>query len=352
MSSGKDQKKLVVSHWPHLRSDRTIASIMYDVVIALIPPGIAAWYFFGLLGLKVIVLSVIFTLIFEWLFIWMRTGKPFDKVIRDNLLLDGSALVTGLLLAYNLPATSPWWLILIGALVAMGLGKHVYGGLGNNPFNPAILARVFLLIAFPSYMSYWIKPVNNFFSLDAVTQATPLGALQVNGVSAIHKWTYWQLFIGAKGGSIGETSVLAILIGAAYLFWKGHINWRIPGSYILTTFIITGIFWLINPNKFADPLFHLLTGGLALGAFFMATDMVTSPITPLGEIIFGIGCGLLTAIIRLFGGYPEGVSFSILIMNMFVPLINRYTIPRKFGDPAWAEKVNKRAGWSLEAQSS
>ena len=344
-----DERKLVVSHWPHIRSNVTISSIMYDVVIALIPPGLAAWYFFGLRGLYVIVLSVIFTLIFEWLFIWMRTGKPILQIARMNLLRDGSALVTGLLLAYNLPATSPWWLILIGALVAMGLGKHVYGGLGSNPFNPALLARVFLLVAFPSYLSHWIAPVNNLFSTEAITQATPLGALQVEGVAATKTWTYWQLFIGAKGGSIGETSVLAILIGAAYLFWKGHINWRIPIPYILTVFVITGIAWLINPKAYADPVFHLLTGGLALGAFFMATDMVTSPITPLGQIIFGIGCGLLTAVIRLWGSYPEGVSFSILIMNIFVPLINKYTIPRKFGDPKWAEAINRKAG--LPAQS-
>ncbi len=336
--------QLRATHWPHIKGKDNIAVIMYDVVIALLPAGLMAWYVFGLRALEVILLSVIFTLIFEWLFIWMRSPQPLHKIIRYTLLVDSSALVTGLLLAYNLPANSPWWLVLIGALVAMSIGKHVYGGLGNNIFNPALVARVFLLVAFPSYMSTYMKPVRSFTALDTVTQATPLTALKVNGLQAVSQWSYWDLFWGFKGGSLGEVSVALLLLGALYLLLRKRISWRIPVPYILTTLTITGIFWLVNPEKYADPLFHFLTGGLVLGAFFMATDMVTSPITPLGQIIFGIGCGVLTALIRLFGAYPEGVSFSILIMNAFVPLIEKYTIPTKFGDPKLAEKVNRRAG--------
>ncbi len=252
---------------------------------------------------------------------------------------DGSAALTGILLALNMPPNSPWWLALLGAVVAIVIGKQVYGGLGYNPFNPALVARVVLLISFPVHMTSWTTPAPLGSAIDAVTTATPLGewktAVMLTGKLPENMTAgFGDYFVGNMAGSLGEVSALALLLGAAYLFWKKIITWHVPLTFIATVIVVGGIFWLIDPSRYPDPLFHLLTGGLVLGAFYMATDMVTSPVTTRGQLIFGFGCGLVTVLIRLFGGYPEGVSFAILLMNAATPLIDRYTRPRVFGTVA------------------
>jgi electron transport complex protein RnfD len=255
-------------------------------------------------------------------------------------LWDGSAAVTGVLLAFNVPSNLPVWMIIIGSLVAIGVAKMSFGGLGKNLFNPALAGRVFLLISFPVQMTAWPKAVESRFAyLDATTGATPLGILKEglkNGqpMSDLMKDIpeYAQMFLGNMSGSLGEISAVALLIGGLYLIWKKVITWHIPVSVLGTVVLFTGLLWLINPDKYADPVFHLLAGGIILGAVFMATDMVTSPMTPAGQIIFGVGIGLMTCIIRVFGAYPEGVSFAILIMNAFVPLIDKYVKPKRFGE--------------------
>jgi electron transport complex protein RnfD len=268
----------------------------------------------------------------------------FQKIAgREIRVRDCSALVTGMLLGLNLPSDIPLWIAAVGAGIAIGIGKEIFGGLGQNPFNPALIARVILLISWPLQMTIWPTPIP--WGIDAKTSATPLGVLKEEGPQGVFEYfkeigaftdkgdLYFALFSGDIGGCIGEVSCLALLIGGLYLLYKGHISWHIPISYIGTVFLLTSIFWLRDPKSYIDPLFHILSGGLMLGAFFMATDMVTSPITSRGRIIFGIGCGVLTVIIRLFGGYPEGVSFSILLMNGLTPLIERwkFTHPVRFG---------------------
>ncbi|HQQ16250.1 MAG TPA: RnfABCDGE type electron transport complex subunit D, partial [Deltaproteobacteria bacterium] len=263
--------------------------------------------------------------------LWQKlTGSP----ITIN---DGSAALTGLLLAMNLPSGAPWWLVVIGSFVAIIIAKQIFGGIGNNPFNPALVGRVFLLISFPVAMTTWPEP-RSFFTqtADATTGATPLGALKTaifehGTIGAAPEMNLMDPFLGNVGGSLGEISALALILGGVYLIARRIITWHIPVVYIATVAVLTGILWLINPEGYANPVFHLVAGGLMLGAFFMATDMVTSPITNMGKIIFAVGCGAITVVIRLWGGYPEGVSFAILIMNAFVPLINRATKPTKFG---------------------
>lgn len=253
---------------------------------------------------------------------------------------DGSAIVTGILLAFNVPSNLPWYIVVIGSLVAIGVAKMSFGGLGNNPFNPALVGRVFMLISFPVQMTSWPLPIESRLKyIDAITGPTPLAILKEglkNGEN-ISQLTdklpsHMQMFMGLMGGSLGEIAAFALLIGFAWLLFTKTITWHIPVSIFTTITVFTGILWLINPEKNADPLFHLLTGGVMLGAIFMATDYVTSPMHPLGMWIFGIGIGLLTVIIRVWGAYPEGVSFAILIMNAFVPLINRYVKPKRFGE--------------------
>jgi electron transport complex protein RnfD len=249
-------------------------------------------------------------------------------------------MVTGLLLAFNVPANLPVWIIIIGSLVAIGIGKMSFGGLGNNPFNPALVGRVFLLISFPVQMTSW--PVPNGFNTgytDAVTGATPLGMMKEgidkgDTVSDIMSQipSHMEMFYGHMGGSMGEIAALALLIGFAYLLIRKVITWHIPVSIIATITVFTGILWLINPEANADPVFHLLTGGILLGAIYMATDYVTSPMSVKGMWVYGIGIGVITVLIRVFGAYPEGVSFAILIMNAFVPLINAYIKPKRFGE--------------------
>ncbi len=317
---------LVIVSSPHMMTERSIESIMYSVAGALLPACAFALYFFGLPALKVLITAVLGCMAFEVIF--LRLFQPETDWKRS--VLDGSAIVTGLLLGMNLSAAAPVWMILIGALVAMLLGKHVYGGLGQNPFNPALVARVFLLIAFPRHMTSWVMARGDIVA-DAASYATPLGVLQMQGAESAMALSRLGLFLGRCGGCLGETGALALIIGGVILLSLRIIRWHIPVSYLLTVFAFTGILWLINPGKYADPVFHILAGGLMLGAWFMATDMVTSPITDRGMILFGAGCGFLTVIIRVFGSYPEGVSFAILIMNGFTPLIDRYVKGRRFG---------------------
>lgn len=254
---------------------------------------------------------------------------------RPITLWDGSAALTGLLLALNLPASSPWWMVILGAAAAILLGKQVFGGLGQNPFNPALVARVVLLISFPVQMTNWI--VDGGMLADAVATATPLGeaktALMTSGTvtQVAGELSFWKLAVGLQRGCIGEVSEVALLLGAAFLLWRRIITWDIPLGFVASTLAITGLAWLVAPDRYLGPHVHMVTGGLVLGAFYMATDMVTSPLNRKGRWMFGIGCGVITAVIRLWGGYPEGVSFAILLMNACVPLIDRGTKPRKFG---------------------
>lgn len=318
------ENKLFLSSSPHIHSGESIAKTMHTVILTLIPASFVGVYYFGLPAIMVIIVSIVSCMAFE-----AAAQKAMNKKIT---IFDGSAALTGILLAMNMPSTSPWWLVVLGSLVAIGMGKHVYGGLGYNPFNPALVARVVLLISFPVQMTTWAKPQPVFSgSTDAVTEATPLGLLKEGNVEAISNVSDTAMFLGNMGGSLGEMSAIALLVGAAFLLYKGYITWHIPFSFIATSATFAGIFWFIDPVRYADPMFHILAGGMILGAFFMATDYVTSPMTPKGMLIFGAGCGLITMIIRLWGGYPEGVSFAILLMNSATPLIDRYTVPKRFG---------------------
>jgi Na+-translocating ferredoxin:NAD+ oxidoreductase subunit D len=317
-----------VSSAPHIHNNDSIKKIMLSVILALLPAVAVAVFYFRYDALRVIVLSIAFCVLSEYI-----SAKFLNQ---KNSLGDLSACVTGLLLALNFPATAPYWLIFIGSFVAIFVGKQIFGGIGCNIFNPALVGRVFLLIAYPVEMTTWVKPlpllkIKEFFNVSSITSATPLGILKENGISEITTDIYYDAFFGNIGGSIGEISVLAILIGALFLVYKGHIYLKVPLSFIGTVFFITLLFWVKDPTKYAEPFFHIFTGGLMLGAFFMATDMTTSPITATGMIIFGVGCGLITAVIRLFGVYPEGVSFAILFMNALVPLIDKYIKPKRYG---------------------
>jgi electron transport complex protein RnfD len=325
--------KTVVSPSPHQLGNHSIKGLMYGVLIALIPTLAVSIFFFGMGAIVVLLASVLACVAFEYLI-----TKLFFK--REPAISDGSAIITGALLAFNLPSNIPVWLVIVGAFVAIGIGKMSFGGLGSNPFNPALVGRVFLLISFPVPMTSWPKPSPITEKMlgytDVATGATPLGLLQESegGISDVMTKIpdYMQLFLGNMGGSAGEIGAAAILIGLIYMLMKRIISWHIPVSVILTTVIVSGAFWLADPTQYADPLFHLLTGGLLLGAVFMATDYVTSPMSKKGMIVYGAGIGLLTVIIRIFGAYPEGVSFAILLMNAFVPIINMNMKPKRFGE--------------------
>ncbi|MCG8412306.1 MAG: RnfABCDGE type electron transport complex subunit D [Bacteroidales bacterium] len=326
--------KLFISPSPHVYEDTSVKRLMFDVVIALIPAMVFSIYFFGMGAIVVTLTAVVSCLAFEWLI---------QKFIlkQEPSITDGSALVTGILLAFNIPTNLPIGIIIIGSLVAIGVGKMSFGGLGNNPFNPALVGRVFMLISFPVQMTSWPKPTgfSNSYT-DAVTGATPLGVMK-EGLSAGAPMdsimakipTHMELFYGYMGGSMGEIAAVALLLGFAYMLFRKVITWHIPISIFLTVAVFTGILWFVNPESNADPLFHLLTGGLMLGAIFMATDYVTSPMSVKGMWVYGVGIGLITVLIRVFGAYPEGISFAILIMNAFVPLINMYIKPKRFGEP-------------------
>ncbi len=328
------QNRLIVSLSPHDHAKDSVSKIMYGVVIAMIPALLVSVYFFGLDAIRVNLIAIAACIFFEWII---------QKLLLKGELTitDGSAIVTGMLLAFNVPSNLPWWIIVIGALVSIGIGKMSFGGLGNNPFNPALVGRVFLLISFPVQMTSWPKvQVLNFAMTDAQTGATPLAIVKEglkNGESFSSiinnlPTSYSDMFFGQMGGSLGEISAIALIIGGLYMLYRKIITWHIPVSIIATVAIFTGILYGINPDKYADPLFHLLTGGLMLGAIFMATDMVTSPMTAKGMIIYGVGIGIITVLIRVWGAYPEGVSFAILIMNAFTPLINYYVKPKRFGE--------------------
>jgi Na+-translocating ferredoxin:NAD+ oxidoreductase subunit D len=324
---------LTVSYSPHQYSGESVQKIMQRVLIALAPAFVVSLIYFGLGALVVTGIAVISCMAFEYLI----TRFMFKK---ESTLWDGSAAVTGVLLAFNVPSNLPVWMIIAGSLVAIGVAKMSFGGLGKNPFNPALVGRVFLLISFPAQMTHWPKVIESRMAyLDATTGATPLAILKEgikNGqpVADLMQQVpdYGQMLIGNMGGSLGEISALALLIGGLYLIYKKVITWHIPVTILATIAIFSGILWMVDPTKYADPLFHLLTGGIMLGALFMATDMVTSPMTPDGQIIFGVGIGVITCLIRNFGAYPEGVSFAILIMNAFVPLIDKYVKPKRFGE--------------------
>jgi len=328
-------KLYTVSPSPHVHSGNSIERLMYDVLLALSPAFLVSVWFFGLGALYVTVVSVSCCMSFEYLI-----QKYLLK--QTPTLRDGSAAVTGLLLAFNVPANLPVWILILGAMVAIGIGKMTFGGLGNNLFNPALVGRVFMLISFPVQMTCWPKPLVSRWNLetvfnfgnypaeyiDAFTGATPLGVFK-EGVGEMSLTL--NFFIGNMGGSMGEIAAVALMIGFAYLLVRKVITWHIPVSIILATSVFTGILWLVNPETNATPVFHLFTGGLLLGAIFMATDYVTSPMSHTGMFVYGVGIGVITVVIRVFGAYPEGMSYAILIMNAFVPLINTYMKPARFG---------------------
>lgn len=329
------KNQLVISSSPHVKGSWTIEKMMYSVVLAMVPAMLVSFWMFGWGALRVMLVSVLACMAFEYLIQRFIIKGPVT-------ITDGSAILTGILLGFNVPTSIPTWMLLAGALVAIGIGKMSFGGLGKNPFNPALVGRVFMLISFPAAMTTWPKPIvsrsRKYFSfagldqkaIDTVTGPTPLGILQEEGVQKAPD--YGALMLGQMGGSMGEVSAIALILGGIYLIARQIITWHIPVSYLLSSFVFAGILWLVDPSQYADPFFHIVTGGLMLGVFYMATDYVSSPMTPKGQIIFGVGAGVLTILIRVFASYPEGVSFAILIMNAFVPLLNQYTKPKRFGE--------------------
>ena len=304
----------VVSGTPHVRSKESIQSIMRDVIIALVPATAAGIYYFGLRALILIVAAIISAVFFEWLY---------EKITKKPVTInDLSAVVTGLLLAMNLPASAPVWVAIVGSAFAIIFAKQLFGGLGQNFINPALAGRAFLLASYPTEMTTWVVP--NGLAADAATYATPLAQLKNGALDA----SLEQLVIGQVGGTIGEPCAIALIIGGIYLLYKHVISWKIPVIYIATVFIL---FAVIGRHGMRMPLQEIFAGGVMLGGIFMATDYASSPVTPKGQVIFAVGAGLLTYLIRTFGGYPEGVSYSILIMNCCVPLIERFTEPTIFG---------------------
>ncbi|MBF0434030.1 MAG: RnfABCDGE type electron transport complex subunit D [Magnetococcales bacterium] len=345
---------LLFTSSPHIHAGDSIPRIMHTVILALMPATLMAVLIFGWPALLILLITTATAMLTEYLMMKIRN--------RPSPLGDMSAALTGILLALTLPPHTPWWVCVVGGVFAILLGKFVYGGLGFNMFNPALIARVFLLISFPVELTSWPQPTGLFGQkalsfmdslslittghlasgklVDAISAATPLGQYHVvvgmgksvrEALGGDYVFSYFSAFTGFINGSLGETSAIALALGGVYLIRKRIISWHIPVSMFAGTLIPATIFWIVNGSKYPDPLFHLLTGGLVLGAFFMATDMVTSPVTPLGQIIFGAGCGLLTYIIRTWGGYPEGVSFAIVIMNATVPLLDQYTHPVVYG---------------------
>jgi electron transport complex protein RnfD len=311
---------LIVSVGPHIHAKVSTKRIMWAVNLALIPAGAAGVFIFGIYSLYVIMASVLSAVVTEWAILALRK-KPIT-------LSDGSAILTGLLLAYNLPPGVPLWLPVAGSFFAIAIGKQAFGGLGHNIFNPALTGRAFLMVSWPVYMTTWQNPR---WKIDAITTATPLALLKHGQSDLLKGTTYMDLFLGNRGGCIGEVCVAALIIGAVYLFWKKYISWHIPLTYMAAVAFLS---WAFNGQGSlftGDALFYALSGGLALGALFMATDYVTSPLSDKGKIIFGISCGALTFVIRKFSGYPEGTSYAILIMNAFVPVIDKFTHPKWFG---------------------
>lgn len=309
--------KLLTGPSPHILGGKSVSSIMWDVVIALIPVSLVSIYYYGLNALTIIVVSIVSAMLVEGLFMAIRhKGMKHALGIRD-----GSAAVTGLLIALIMPPTAPLWLVVIANAVAILLAKQAYGGIGNNIFNPALVARAFVFMAWPSIMTTWSNPLNlSTWFADLTSGATPLGGAE---------HSLLEMFLGNIGGSLGETSALAIIVGGLYLLLKGHIDWRIPVGYLGTAAVFS---FLSSQFSIQDVAFNLLAGGMLFGAVFMATDMVTSPTTKKGRLIFGIGLGLITMFVRKYASAPEGVTYAILFMNALVPLIDRYTVPKTFGE--------------------
>ncbi len=314
------EPKITISSTPHIRSSESIDSIMRDVFISLIPATIAGFYFFGLRALLIIILSIASSVGFEYLY-----QKYTKQPITIN---DWSAAVTGLLIALGLPSTAGWWTPIVGSMFAIIIVKQLFGGLGQNFLNPALAARAFLTVSYPTYTMNYVAPVNNFLGMDAVSQATPLTNIKVNGFSP-ESSDIIAAIVGNISGCIGETSALALLLGGAYLVHKKIINWRLPATIIFTTFVFTALFKFGNPD--ANPLYEMFTGGLLITAIFMATDYSSSPITPIGTFIYAVGIGLMIAVIRAFGSAAEGVTYAILFMSLFVPILDKYCRPRVFG---------------------
>ncbi len=343
MASVKKEHELIVSVSPHIRNAETTSHIMWSVTLSLLPATLMGAYFFGPRAVLIIAISIVSAIISENLF-----QKWLKKKITIN---DGSAFLTGLLLGLNLPPSVPFYIPAIGSFVAIIITKQLFGGLGFNVFNPALIGRAFLLISFPKLMTVWKEPTAAFIQLDAKTTATPLGLLKEEGLAKLIELfgdkanLYTQLLVGHRAGSIGETSAIALLIGAAFLLYRRYISWHIPVSFLATSAVIAWIFGGTSGSGalFAgDPIVHVLSGGMMLGAFFMATDYVTTPSVKKGQIIFGVGCGFLTMLIRLKGGYPEGVMFAILIMNCFAPLIDRGIKTKVFGAKKTASAGGKQ----------
>lgn len=309
-------RKLIVSVSPHIHSGMRVDTIMWNVVLALLPALAVAIWIFGVPALWVVVLSVASCLATEWVIA--------DKVMKKGLTLrNGSAVITGLLLGFNLPSTLPWWMVIIGGVVAIGIGKMSFGGLGCNIWNPALVGRVFLLLSFPAAMTTW--PVGIGSGIDGVTGATMLTYLNSGNAEVVSGANLMDMAIGNMNGSLGEAGSIAILAGGAWLLWRRIITWHIPVSMLGGAALLS---WALGGN----PLLDVLAGGLILGAVFMATDYVTSPMTRSGQLLYGFLIGCITIVIRRFGAYPEGVSFAILLMNSFTPLINRYFKPARFGE--------------------
>lgn len=326
-------RKLIVSPSPHIHSVENTQRIMRDVIIALSPSLLVSIYFFGFSAIKLALIGVISCVAVEYVIQ--------KYILKTSVTInDYSAALTGLLLALNLPPSSPGWLVLVGSIVAIGVAKMTFGGLGQNIFNPALVGRVFLLVSFPVLMTDWSIPDAWFREgVDAATGATPLAIIKegvANGmtvdqiIAANPDISYIHMLFTKIGGSVGEVSALALIVGFVYLLIRKVIKPHIPLSIIGTVALVSGIFWLIDPTKYTDPIFNILTGGVLLGSIYMATDYVTSPMSDRGMVIYGVGIGLLTVLIRYFGSYPEGVSFAILIMNMAVPLLNKYCKPKRF----------------------
>lgn len=326
---------LIVSLSPHIHGNDSIKRNMYGVVIALLPALLVSFYYFGVGAAVVCITSVVSCVFFEW-----ATNRYLLRN-RNLSVLDGSAVITGLLLGFNLPSNIPVWIVVIGSLVAIGIGKMTFGGLGCNPFNPALVGRCFLLVSFPAQMTSWPVAGQQWHYMDAVTEATPLGimkeAAKTGDATVLEKLPdSLSMILGNNGaafggGSIGEVCALALLAGLAYMLWRNIITWHIPISILLTIFAFSGILHIVD-SSYADPMTVLFSGGVMLGAIFMATDYVTSPMTHKGQIIYGVSIAVLTIVIRNWGAYPEGMSFAILVMNAFTPLINMYVRPKRFGE--------------------
>jgi H+/Na+-translocating ferredoxin:NAD+ oxidoreductase subunit D len=333
----KEPLKLIVSIGPHMHDEETTSKIMWSVSGALLPATLMSVYYFGLPAILVIAVCLATSLLAEAGMQWLLK-KPIT-------LSDGSAFLTGLLLALNLPANAPLYIPFVGSIVAIMIAKHLFGGLGYNIFNPALVGRAFVLVSFAKIMTTFVAPVSSFMALDAKTTATPLVIIKEEGMAKLLEIyhtkaaLYRDLFIGNHAGSLGETSVVMLLLGAAFLMMKRYITWHIPISFIATVGILTWIFGGHDGLMTGDPLLHMMSGGLILGAFFMATDYVTGPSVRSAQVVFGVCAGALTALIRLKGGYPEGVMFSILLMNCFAPLLDRAMRSRVFGKAEAKAKV-------------